>query len=97
MATEFGTSFVFGYLGGADLPFGKSSGYQFIFAFKALPIILVVSAISSILIYLGILQKVIRLISLLLKICGSGRFRSCCCAANVFVGMIEAPLLIKPT
>ena len=50
VATEFGTSFVFGYLGGADLPFLENQlGTSFIFAFKALPIILVVSAISSIL------------------------------------------------
>ena len=63
VATEFGTSFVFGYLGVLIYLLENQVGTSFIFAFKALPIILVVSAISSILIYLGILQKVIRLIS----------------------------------
>ena len=89
---------MFGYLGGADLPFLENQvGTSFIFAFKALPIILVVSAISSILIYLGILQKVIRLISLLLrKFAGLEGSVAVAAAANVFVGMIEAPLLIKP-
>ena len=72
-------------------------GTSFIFAFKALPIILVVSAISSIFIYLGILQKVIRLISFLLrKFAGLEGSVAVAAAANVFVGMIEAPLLIKP-
>ena len=98
MATEFGTSFVFGYLGCADLPFKENQGgTSFIFAFKALPIILVVSAISSILIYLGILQKVIRLISLLIsRFAGLEGSVTIGAAANVFVGMIESPLLIKP-
>ena len=98
VATEFGTSFVFGYLGGADLPFMENQGgTSFIFAFKALPIILVVSAISSILIYLGILQKVIRLISLLIsRFAGLEGSVAIAAAANVFVGMIESPLLIKP-
>ena len=98
VATEFGTSFVFGYLGGADLPFMENQvGTSFVFAFKALPIILVVSAISSILIYLGVLQKVIRIISFLLKkFAGLEGSVAVAAAANVFVGMIEASLLIKP-
>src|SRR5947209_17361818 len=46
-ATEAGTSFVFGYLGGGDLPFAESKpGTAFIFAFRALPMVLVVSALA---------------------------------------------------
>ena len=51
-ATATGTSFVFGYLGGGDTPFVVSEpANTFIFAFKALPLIIVVSAISALLFY----------------------------------------------
>src|SRR6266487_1078250 len=44
-ATEAGTGFVFGYLGGAELPFVENRpGAAFIFAFRALPLVLVISA-----------------------------------------------------
>ena len=52
-STSAGTSMVFGYLGGGDLPFAeKYPGASFILAFKALPLILVISALSSLLFYL---------------------------------------------
>ena len=51
-ATQAGTSFVFGYLGGAPLPFAEShAGSSFVLAFRVLPLILVVSALSSLLFY----------------------------------------------
>src|SRR5437764_10550538 len=53
-ATNAGTSFVFGYLGGGDLPFAETKpGTSFIFAFKALPMVLVVSALATLLFYWG--------------------------------------------
>lgn len=51
-ATQAGTSFVFGYLGGGALPFDeKTPGSSFIFALQALPLVLVISALSSLLFY----------------------------------------------
>ena len=60
-ATRAGTSFVFGYLGGGDLPFDeKTPGGTFVLAFRALPLILVVSALSAVLFYWRILPWVVR-------------------------------------
>jgi CNT family concentrative nucleoside transporter len=51
-ATQAGTAFVFGYLGGAPLPFEEShTGSSFVLAFRALPLILVMSALSALLFY----------------------------------------------
>ena len=60
-ATRAGTSFIFGYLGGEALPFQTSDqGDGFILAFQAMPLIIVVSVISSILMYLKILPLIMR-------------------------------------
>jgi CNT family concentrative nucleoside transporter len=97
-ATQSGTSFVFGYLGGAPLPYETStSGSSFILAFRAFPLILVVSALSSLLFYWRILPWVVRAISYLLeKSMGIGGALGLGAAANIFVGMVEAPLFIRP-
>src|SRR5580704_11503754 len=58
-ATDAGTGFVFGYLGGGTLPFDeKTPGASFIFAFRALPLVLVISALATLLFYWGLLQRV---------------------------------------
>ena len=97
-ATEAGTSFVFGYLGGAPLPFEETRpGGSFIFAFRALPLILVMSALSALLFYWRILPLVVRSFSWALqKTLSIGGAVGVGVAANVFVGMVEAPLLIRP-
>ena len=97
-ATEFGTSFVFGYLGGAEPPFiTHDMSRNYILAFRALPLVIVVSAISSILFYLGILQKIIKFIgNCVVRIANIGHASAFGASANIFVGMVEAPLLIKP-
>ncbi len=97
-ATMAGTSMVFGYLGGGDLPFKESfPGSSFILAFRALPIVLVISALSSLMFYWGILPRLVSLFSRMLqKTMGIGGAVGVSSAANVFVGMVEAPLLIKP-
>ena len=60
-ATRAGTSFVFGYLGGDTLPFDlKTPGADFILAFQALPIILVMSVLTTLLFYWRILPPVVR-------------------------------------
>jgi len=97
-ATRAGTAFVFGYLGGADLPFAQSHvGASFILAFQALPIVLVMSALSALLFYWRVLPAVVRAISWLLeRTLGIGGVLGLSAAANIFVGMVEAPLLVRP-
>ena len=97
-ASRAGTGFVFGYLGGAPTPFADSTpGASFILAFQALPLVLLISALSSLLFYWRILPFVVRTLSVLLeKTLGLGGAVGMSTAANVFVGMVEAPLLIRP-
>jgi CNT family concentrative nucleoside transporter len=97
-ATQAGTSFVFGYLGGGPLPFEEGQpGASFILAFRALPLVLVVSALSSLLFYWRILPLVVRGFAWALeKSLGVGGAVGVSAAANVFVGMVEAPLLVRP-
>ena len=97
-ATTTGTSFVFGYLGGGDTPFVVSEpANTFIFAFKALPLIIVVSAISALLFYWRVLPWIVKqLARLLSRSMGIGGALGLGAAANIFVGMIEAPLFIRP-
>lgn len=97
-ATTAGTSFVFGYLGGAPLPFAASpAASSFVMAFKALPLILVVSALSSLLFFWRVLPALVRVLSLALqKAMGIGGALGVSVAANIFVGMVEAPLFVRP-
>lgn len=97
-ATQAGTSFVFGYLGGGAEPFAVSdAGANFVLAFRALPIVLVMSAISALLFYWRILPLIVRGLSWLLeRTMKVGGVVGLSTAANVFVGMVEAPLFIKP-
>jgi len=97
-ATQDGTSFVFGFLGGGPLPFAETyPGASFVLAFRALPLVLVVSALSALLFYWRVLPWIVNAFSLLLqKTLGVGGAIGLSSAANVFVGMVEAPLVVKP-
>ena len=97
-ATNAGTSFVFGYLGGSDLPFKESfPGASFILAFRALPLVLLMSALSALLFYWKILPVVVRGFSWALqKTMGVGGAEGLGVSANIFVGMVESPLFIRP-
>ncbi|MGD9368697.1 MAG: nucleoside transporter C-terminal domain-containing protein [Desulfobacteraceae bacterium] len=97
-STKAGTSMVFGYLGGGPLPFeAKAPGNVFILGFRALPLVLVMSALSSVLFYWGILPRVVKGFAwCLTKTMRIGGTEGLGVAANVFVGMVEAPLLIRP-
>lgn len=99
-ATMQGTSFVFGYIGGGPAPFVEKAGetqYLFSLGFQALPLIIVIAALASILFYLRILPCVIRLISWLIrKPLGVGGPMATGIASNLFIGMCEAPFVIKP-
>jgi concentrative nucleoside transporter, CNT family len=97
-ATDQGTAFVFGYLGGGALPFTETSaGASFILAFKVLPLVLVISALSALLYYWGVLQAVTRAFAWVLRrSMGISGALALGAAVHVYVGMIEAPLLIRP-
>ena len=97
-ATEAGTSFVFGFLGGGNAPYDTTQpANSFILAFRALPLVLVISAISSLLYYWRVLPLLIKAFSWVLqKSLGISGALGLGAAANIFVGMIEAPLLIRP-
>ncbi len=97
-ATQAGTSLVFGYLGGGPTPFPVSAPEAtFVLAFRALPIVLVISALSALLFYWRVLPAVVRGLSWLLrKAMGVGGVVGLSTAANVFVGMVEAPLFVRP-
>lgn len=97
-STAAGTSMVFGYLGGGPLPFEASSpGNLYILAFRALPLILVMSALSALLFYWKILPYIVRGFAwCLTKTLGIGGAEGLGVAANVFVGMVESPLFIRP-
>jgi concentrative nucleoside transporter, CNT family len=97
-ATEAGTTIVFGYLAGPPLPFAESHpGASFILAFQALPLVLTISALASLLFHWGILQFITGLFARLLRrVLGVGGPLALGAAVHIFVGMIEAPLLIRP-
>lgn len=97
-ATRAGTSFVFGYLGGGELPFAEMhAGASFVLAFRALPLVLVISALSALLFHWRVLPIVVQGFARLLeKVMGIGGAVGVSTAANVFVGMVEAPLFIRP-
>ena len=97
-ATQAGTSLVFGYLGGGPTPYPVSDvGSNFVLAFRALPIVLIMSALSALLFYWRILPAIVRGISVLLeKTMRIGGVVGLSAAANVFVGMVEAPLFVRP-
>jgi concentrative nucleoside transporter, CNT family len=97
-AAAAGSALVFGYLGGDELPFDENHvGSSFILAFQALPLVLVVSALSALLFYWKVLPVVVRGFSWgLRKSLGVGGAEGVANSVNVFVGMVEAPLFIRP-
>jgi concentrative nucleoside transporter, CNT family len=97
-ATDAGTGFVFGYLGGATLPFAETKpGASFIFAFRALPLVLVISALATLLFHWGVLQRIVQGFAWVLRrSVGVGGPLGLGAAVHIFVGFIEAPLLIRP-
>ncbi len=97
-SSEAGTTLVFGYLGGGPLPFEESyPGAAFIFGFRSLPLVIVVGALSAALYHYRVLPLLVRgfafAISQTLSVSGAASFAT---AANVFLGMVEAPLLVRP-
>lgn len=89
--SDKGAEFVFGDLSKIKEPLG------FVFAFKALPPIIFVSAFFSVLYYFGVLQFVVKLFAkAMMFLMGTSGAETLSVAANVFMGQTEAPLIVKP-
>ncbi len=97
-ASKAGTAFVFGYIGGGPLPFDpKTPGSDFILGFQALPVVLLISVLSSLLFYWRIMPPIVRGFSWALeKTLDVGGAAGLSTAASTFVGHVEAPLFIRP-
>ena len=97
-STRQATSFVFGYVGGAEAPFEIGAGAStFVFAFQVLPIIIVVGALSALLWHWRVLNAVIAPVAWIVRrtlgVSGPIGFVA---VANAFLSMLEGPMLIKP-
>jgi concentrative nucleoside transporter, CNT family len=98
-ATNKGTQFVFSYLGGGEAPYAPTTPGApppFIFGFQVLPLILVISALSALLWHWNILKWIIRGFGFVFeKTMGLGGASATATAANIFMGMVESPIVIK--
>jgi CNT family concentrative nucleoside transporter len=97
-ATLDGVRLVFGHLAGGPAPYEIVRPEQsFVLAFQALPLILIVSVLSKVLYHWGVLQKIVRgfawALERTMNVDGPVATGA---AANIFIGMVEAPLLIRP-
>src|ERR1700710_575146 len=97
-ASRAGTSFVFGYLGGGALPFDlKAPGADFILAFQTLPVVLLMSVLTTLLLFGCILPPIVcGMAGLLERALGIGGAVGLSTAENIFLGIVEAPLFILP-
>lgn len=97
-ATDAGTQMVFGYLAGAPAPFAMADpAAGFILAFKALPLAIVVAALAALLFHWGVLQRIVQAFAFVLRsTLGVGGPLGLGAATHIFVGMVEAPLIVKP-
>lgn len=97
-AADAGATLVFGYLASGPAPFKtENPAASFILAFRVLPLILVLSAIVRLLYYWGILQRVVQGAAWALqRTFGTGGPLATSAAASILLGLVEAPLLIRP-
>jgi concentrative nucleoside transporter, CNT family len=97
-ALAAGTAFVFGHLGGGAAPYTVTDpAASFVLAFRALPLVLIIAALSAVLFHWGVMPLIVRAFAWgLRRTMGLGGAVGVSAAANVFVGMVEAPLVIAP-
>ena len=97
-ATLDGSSYMFGYLGGADLPFALRDGAEppLIIAFQILPLVIVFSALAALLWHWGVLRWLVNGLSYLLrKSLGVSGVVGLSGGANMFLGVVESPLVVR--
>lgn len=97
-ATLKGSAYMFGYLGGAELPFALKEGAQppLIIAFQILPLVIVFSALAALLWHWGVLRWLVAALSLLLRrTLGVSGVVGLSGGASVFLGPVEAPLVTR--
>ena len=96
--SDKGAEFVFGNLARpGDIALNPGKEFLFIFAFKALPPILFVSAFFTVLYHYGVLQKIVKLMArVMVHLMGTSGAETLSVSANVFMGQTEAPLIVKP-
>lgn len=97
-ATLQGSSYMFGYLGGADLPFAVKEGVQppLIIAFQILPLVIVFSALAALLWHWGVLRWLVNGLSFLLRrTLGVSGVVGLSGGANMFLGVVESPLVVR--
>jgi CNT family concentrative nucleoside transporter len=97
-ATDSGAQLVFGHLAGAPAPYESSRPeHGYVLAFRMLPMIIVMAALMRLLFYWGLLQRVVAAFAILLRRgIGIGGPLATVSSASVFLGPVEAPLLIRP-
>ena len=90
--TNEGSAFLFG-----NIIKPEKSNLGYVFAFMALPTIIFMSSLMSVLYHIGIMQKVVEWAAkFMMKFMGTSGSESLSAAANIFVGQTEAPLVVKP-
>src|ERR1041385_759077 len=96
--SDKGAEFVFGNLARpGDIALNPGKEFLFIFAFKALPPILFVSAFFTMLYHYGVLQRIVRgMAKVMVHLMGTSGAETLSVSANVFMGQTEAPLIVKP-
>jgi concentrative nucleoside transporter, CNT family len=97
-ATLVGSSYMFGYLGGAPLPFALADGAAppLIIAFQILPLVIVFSALAALLWHWGVLRAAVNGLSFLLRrTLGVSGVVGLSGGANMFLGVVESPLVVR--
>jgi CNT family concentrative nucleoside transporter len=97
-ATNEGMKFLFGYLAGGPAPFTVTDPSKgFVLALQALPLVIIMSVLAKLLYHWGILQRVVALLAAALqRTMGVSGPVGTASAANIFIGMVEAPIFIRP-
>jgi CNT family concentrative nucleoside transporter len=97
-ATLAGMRVLFGHLAGGPAPYDVTNPqHGFVLALQALPLVLFVSVLSKLLYHFGILQRVVGFFAFILqRTMGVSGPLGTAAAANIFVGMVEAPLMVRP-
>lgn len=98
--SDYGAEFLFGNLAKREYFYPQSDfwpGFGYQFAFSVLPVIIFFASFMSILYHLGIMQRVIKALAKFMQwTMGTSGAETLACSANIFIGQVEAPLIIRP-